>query len=266
LFGFIGLSLVKAQTIYLENFNSPTYNTGNLSSQNSWGNFLDGSSRIFSNTQANSGLVSASQFAGNSSVLSGTSSGTGATKTVSLELGNVTAASFSVDLFRSGASPTYGAGFGSSSGAGRFEGVSILQNSSNIQFRSGVASGANAIFMTDVNGNSINTSNNCWTRVTFNLDFTNNVITSAYIQNLSSGSTSTQIYFGANTPTMAYTIDESTWDRIALRTGYSGANEVGIDNITLTATSVIPEPSSFASIAGLMTAGFALMRRRRFSS
>jgi hypothetical protein len=265
LFSSIGLSCVQSQTIYLEDFNS--YNSDNLSGQNSWSALLGNSSRIFSNTTATQALpaiVPASNFAGNSTATSGLNSG--AIKTISMSLGGATAASFSVDLFRSGPSPAFGAGFGSSTGLGGFEGVSILQQNSNIYFRSGVASGANPMLMTDSLGNSIQTANNTWNRVTFNLDFASNTITSAFIENLSIGSPSTQIYFGAGNQSMSYSFDESTWNRIAIRSGIAGSNEVGIDNIRLTATSAIPEPSTYASIAGLMIGVFAAMRRRRISA
>jgi len=42
-----------------------------------------------------------------------------------------------------------------------------------------------------------------------------------------------------------------------------GAQDIYLDNLTLTATSAVPEPSTYAALAGLGALGLALWRRRR---
>jgi hypothetical protein len=244
-----GTAAGSAAIIYENNFNSPTYSTGNLTGQDAWVTFLDGTSTVINGTGINT-----SQVVGNSSTL--TSGNSGGFQPVSLSLTGATTGSFSVDMFRSNAAPTFGAGFGSSANGN--QGIAITQNSSNILYRPGVAGGTN-VWITDIAGNFFQTANNSWYRITYNLDFTNNQITSAFATNLTAATAATQLYFGANIATQAYTVDEILWDRALFRTALSTSNTIGIDNIQLTA---VPEPSIFGLLASVLALAIAASRRR----
>jgi len=45
--------------------------------------------------------------------------------------------------------------------------------------------------------------------------------------------------------------------------GSGGRDELGLDNLVFSATTVVPEPSTYAAIAGVLVLGLAILRRRK---
>lgn len=214
--------------IYSNDFESLT--AGNLAGQGSWRKSLDSSPVVTTGTGINT-----SQVIGNSTVASGS---VGAKETVpgigeTLAKGATTGA-FTIDFYRENACPKFlGASIGK---AGNFgHGVGLYQESNVLHFREAVDHGKD-ILLTKVDGTSFGTANKAWYRVTYNLDFVKNQITSVFAENLTTPGPATQLYFGAGNATYTYADEESTWDKVVIRSGVSTNNIAYLDNISLTAT------------------------------
>jgi hypothetical protein len=213
--------------VYSNGFESG-YTAGALTGQDSWATFLGGTVPVASGVGVNT-----SQVLGQST--SATTAG-GAIRTVSLGLGAYNTGTFSVDFYRgSGGTTTHTmyAGFGYSvSNSG---GVAFMATSANIYYRPGVSAGT-TVLMFEAAGDSTITAIGAWERLTMNLDFQNNLITSVYIQNLTTLAPARQLFFdsAATVATQTYLVDETSWNTAYIRTGKSTDNPHFIDNMSLT--------------------------------
>jgi hypothetical protein len=228
-----------AEVIYSNNFEAPSYTTGDLDGQDSWvaNMYKSVSAQVVNGTGINT-----SQVLGKST--SATSAG-GVSQAVSLGLGSYTSGSFSVDFYRSGLAPaTVYAGFGNP--ADRNLGIAAQLNGQTFWYRDGVTTGT-ALVLYDRAANTFKVADNSWYRLTFNLDFVNNEITSVFAQNLTTGSAAVQLYFDSNATVAnhAYVADETLWGHAYVRTGLSKDNTTFIDNITLTRT-----PANLGNVVG----------------
>jgi hypothetical protein len=230
----IGIALVailvagvsRADLIYSNGFE---YTTGALTGQGSWASYLSGTVQV-----TNGVGVNTSQVLGKST--SATTAG-GASNNVSLGLSAYKTGSFSVDFYRTsgGGTTTHTnyAGFGYSvSNSG---GVAVMSTSANIYYRPGAGTGTSVLMYEALNDSTI-TAIGAWERLTMNLDFQNNLITSVYIQNLTTLAPARQLFFdsAATVATQTYLVDETSWNTAYIRTGKSTDNPHFIDNMSLT--------------------------------
>jgi hypothetical protein len=254
----IGIALVailvagvsQATLVYSNDFES--YTAGNLVGQDSWA----------TSGGAPSPRVTTGVGSNTSKVLGATTSTVtiaNASRNVSLGLGSYTSGTFSVDFYRGAGTPEQQmyAGFGYSvSNSG---GVAFYATSANIYYRPGASAGTSVLMYDAVNDSTI-TAINAWERLTMNLDFQNNQITSVYIQNLTTPAPARQLFFNsaATVATQTYLVDETNWDRAYARTGLSTQREHYMDNLSLSA---IPEPATIGML-GLGAVITLLVRRK----
>ncbi|MCF7838099.1 MAG: PEP-CTERM sorting domain-containing protein [Candidatus Marinimicrobia bacterium] len=242
---FTALAVSVPADLVQEDFNS--YTLGDLDGQDGWSSGLPGPVQVISGTGINT-----------SRVVSNTDEATTgyAQKDVVLDWSGLTQASLSVDFNRIGTSSIDSwAGVQDSS---LFRGYGVRVRTADIGFREG-ASGGDAWLHTDVDGNTINVQNEKWYRITY--EFTlgaTPMITKATLYNLTDGGSS-QLYFGADTPTLtpSAATNPANWDQVRVRVPGSHQGVLMYDNISL-----IPEPASLGMLL-IGALGVFLLRRSR---
>jgi hypothetical protein len=224
-------SQAASSVIYSNGFESG-YVNGALLGQDSWAAYLTASPTVTNGTGVNTSKVIGNST--NTTTIATTT--TGVKKTVALDFAGATTGSFSIDIYRNGNISGYmGASIGASTNSGN--GIGVYAASNVLKYRDSVGGGT-IVALTDINGNNVLTVNGAWSRITLNLDFANNQITSAWLTNLTTPGAPTQLYFGAGNATKTYLNDESSWNQLQVRTDGYGAIPAYLDNILLAG----PEP------------------------
>jgi|GEM_PF-7060607 len=248
----IALAPLASAQIFEEDFQTG-YTTGDLAGQNSWAQGFGATPTPSSTVVNQSGDFFISSSVDNSySILNAGNFGLSATDTITLTFDlRVTAADSANALFGIGEYSE------ASSGNGTPPVFGIQGGSWAVR---GWGFGA-TVFARDSSSTLIKANVDDWYRVRSTWDLSGTGTGTLEIMNLTDGETNfTQLYFnaGQTVATAGLELDDSNADPVADWTGvFVRLNNGQVDNI-----SVVPEPNTYALLAGMCALGFVMVRRR----